>query len=80
MSYRFDEPIYKITSPIILRFEEKEQEFENPQDAYTAEFDKRVIVDTIEAKDGKIVFNLIENTHYLDTSWSDKPVNVFDGS
>ena len=79
MSYKFDEPIYKITSPIVLRFEGKEQEFDDPQEAHKAEFDKRVIVDTIEAENGKIVFNPVENTHYLDASWSDKPVNVFDG-
>lgn len=79
MTFTAGEPLLaKFSAPIVFRFGGKESEYGSGDEANRATYDKRVLVDTVEANGGGIIFNLIENTRFRDTSWSGRPVDIFD--
>ena len=78
MTYRVEQWVRKITSPIIARINDKELSFDNGDlfaNSFTA--DKPVVIHSISASDGKITVELIENKIINDTSWSDKENSYF---
>ena len=62
MTYRVEQWVRKITSPIIARINDKELSFENG-DSFANSFtaDKPVIIHSISVLGGKIVVELIDN-------------------
>ena len=78
MTYRVEQWVRKIKSPIIARINDKELSFDNG-DSFANSFitDKPVIIYSISVTDGKIVVELIENEIINDTSWSDKENSYF---
>ena len=78
MTYRVDQWVRKITSPLIARINDKELSFDNG-DSFANSFtaDKPVIIHSISASDGKIIVELIDNKIVNDTSWSDKENSYF---
>ena len=78
MTYRVEQWVRKIKSPIIAKINDKELPFNNGNsfaDLFTAE--KPVIIHSISASDGKIIVELIDNKIVNDTSWSDKENSYF---
>ena len=78
MTYKVEQWVRKIKSPIIAKINDKELPFNNGNsfaDLFTA--DKPVIINYISVSDGKIVVELIENKIINDTSWSDKENSYF---
>ena len=78
MTYRVEQWVRKIKSPVIAKINDKELPFNNGNsfaDLFTA--DKPVIINSISVSDGRIVFELVDNEILNDTSWSDKENSYF---
>ena len=70
MTYKLQEIISKITSPVVLLIEGEEHfSFENGVQAYDTEYDRYYIVSNIQSKEGKIYVTLVENKRINDMNW-----------
>lgn len=70
MTYKLQEFISKITSPVVLLIDGEERfYFENGDKAYQGEYDKNYLVSDIRAQEDKVYITLIENTKINDTNW-----------
>lgn len=70
MTYKIQEFVSKISSPIVLLIDGQERfYFENGNKAYQADYDKYYLVSEIRAQADKVYITLIENTKINDTNW-----------
>lgn len=68
MTYRLEQFIEKIKSPVVCVFDDKEIEYANGKELENQQFDKYWLVDSISVRDDKILLKMIENhnTNYAD--------------
>ena len=72
MTYRLNPEVKKISSPIIIIFEDSDDVmyFENGRDLAEADFDKNYFIDSVAAKDSSIVIMIRENNMAInDVNW-----------
>ena len=70
MTYKLQEFIGKISSPVFVIIDEEERFcYENGNKAYQAEYDKYYLVSEIRAQADKVYITLVENKQINDTNW-----------
>lgn len=79
MTYKIDQFVRKITSPVVVKLGDESLSFANGQVLSENDFDRPYIVSEITAsEDSCIVIALIENDRINDTSWSDNDQIIFE--
>ena len=78
MTYRIEQFVRKISSPIIVKFDGKETMFANGE-TLAASFtsDKPISIRSIKAANDAVILELMKNELINDTSWSDADQNFF---
>ena len=69
MTYKIEQYVAKITSPIIVRIGAEEMAFTNGTDLAEHSFDRCLVIDSIRGEESKIIITLVENTRVNDTNW-----------
>lgn len=79
ITYKLDQTVRLIQSPVLLRTGETETSYENGKAVAAASFEKRYAIDSITAENNRIVICVTENTDKGTTDWTDREVSLFDG-
>jgi len=70
MTYKLQEIISKITSPVVLLIEGEERyQFNCGREAYEQDYDHYYLIDELYIKSGKIYIALRENNQTNDVNW-----------
>lgn len=69
----------KMKSPVVLKTSAGEQEFHNGSEAEAALSDRRYLIASISARESKLIVEMVENRGFPNDTWTDRPVNLFDG-
>ena len=69
MTYRLENFIEKITTPIICVFDGKEVEYADGKDLTSRSFERYWLVDSINVTDGKLVLKMKENKNTNTIDW-----------
>jgi hypothetical protein len=69
MTYRLENFIEKITTPVICVFDGKEVEYADGKDLTSHAFDKYWLVDSINVIDGKLFLSMKENKNTNTIDW-----------
>ena len=78
MTYKLNNGVKKIQSPIVLLLCDQELRFNNGVELAEKELDKPYMIDTITAKDSVVFITVLENDNMPSTEWSDeKDVSFF---
>ena len=78
MTYKLNNEVKKINSPIVLLLFNQELRFNNGIELAKKEFDKPYIIDTITAKDSVVFITVLEKENMPTTDWSkDKDISFF---
>lgn len=72
MTYKLNNGIKKIQSPIVLLFCGQELRFSNGTKLAEKEFDKPYVIDEITAKDSLVFITVSEKDNMPLTDWSDE--------
>lgn len=75
-----DMRLEKVKSPIVLRVDGVEREYENGTVAANADFSEMYLFESITAESHKIVVEVVKNNKYGKVYWTDKQVSMFDGT
>lgn len=79
ITYRLDQTVRLIQSPVLLKTGETESSYENGAAIAAASFEKRYAIDSITAENNRIVICVSENTDRGTAGRTDKKVSLFDG-
>ena len=78
MTYKLNNEVKKINSPIVLLLCDQELRFNNGAELAEKEFNKPYIIDTITAKDSVVFITVLEKDNMPTTDWSkDKDISFF---
>ena len=69
MTYKIEQYVAKITSPIIVRIGAEEMAFTNGTDLAQYSFDRCLVIDNIKAEGSKVIITLADNARVNDTNW-----------
>ena len=69
MTYRVEQWVRKITSPIIVKIGDKSMIMSNGEQLADYAFDKYYCVSEVSVIDDKIIIVLVENSRVNDTTW-----------
>ena len=69
MTYKIEQYVAKITSPIIVRIGAEEMAFTNGTDLAGYSFDRCLVIDNIKAEGSKVIITLADNARVNDTNW-----------
>ena len=72
MTYRVEQFVRKIKSPVTVKIENETVSYPNGESLAEASFDEHVKIESITAQSDKIIIQLTKNDNVNDTSWSDK--------
>lgn len=75
-----DVRLEKIKSPIVLNLDGVEMEYKNGRVLANTVFGERYFIESITAKNNKIILEAVENNKYGKVYWTDKKVSMFDGT
>ncbi len=77
MTYRIEQFVRKIASPIIAEYEDHRAMYGSGDDFANSIQDKPYVIERIYAEESKIVIRLNINNSINDTSWSDTDQSYF---
>lgn len=78
MTYKLNNEVKKIKSPIVLLLFNQELRFNNGTELAEKEFDKPYIIDNITAKESVVFITVLEKDNMPTTDWTDeKEVSFF---
>lgn len=78
MTYKLNNEVKKIKSPIVLLLCDQELRFNNGIELAKKEFDTPYTIDTITAKDSVVFITVLEKENMPTTDWSkDKDISFF---
>ena len=69
MTYKIEQYVAKITSPIIVRIGAEEMAFTNGTDLAGYSFDRCLVIDNIKAEGSIVIITLADNARINDTNW-----------
>lgn len=69
MTYKLNPQLRLIKAPVILVIEGVEQSYGSGEELTTLTFDKNYIIDSISARDDKVVVTLKENDRQFNINW-----------
>ncbi|MBR6101909.1 MAG: hypothetical protein IKP95_05740 [Ruminococcus sp.] len=69
MTYRIEQFVRKISSPVIVKTNTEEKHFKNGSELADYSFDRRYIVTDICTNGQNIIITLAENDNINDTNW-----------
>ena len=78
MTYKLQELISKISSPVVLVIDGKEEYcFEDGKTAYEQEYDRYYLVEDMRVAENKVYITLVENERINDTNWCGEEQSFF---
>ena len=78
MTYRVEQFVARITSPVVVYFGDEILELKNGQELAERSFDRSVAISEIRASDSAVVITLVENDRVNDINWcGEEPVGFF---
>ncbi len=78
MTYKLNNEVKKIKTPVVLLLCDQELRFNNGAELAEKEFEQPYIIDTITAKDSLVYITVLEKDNMPTTDWSDeKEVSFF---
>ena len=69
MTYKLNPQLRLIKAPVILVIEGMERRYNSGEELTTLIFDKNYIIDSISARDNKVVVTLKENDRQFNINW-----------
>ena len=69
MTYKIDQFVRKISSPVKVLIDDKILEYENGETLAEYVFDKKYSVADLRAEGSDVIITLAENEHINDTNW-----------
>ncbi|SFB66266.1 hypothetical protein [Ruminococcus albus] len=69
MTYRVEQFVRKISSPVIVKYGDTEREFKSGEELANYDFDRNVVVTDVSADGNKIIITLVENARVNETNW-----------
>lgn len=69
MTYKLNQQLKLINAPVILMIEEAEKCYGSGEELTTLIFEKNYIVESISARDDKVVVTLKENNRRFNINW-----------
>ena len=69
MTYRVEQFVRKISSPIIVKIGNEEMHFSDGPELAEYTFDRNIVISDMSAKENAIVIALSENENINDTNW-----------
>ncbi len=70
MTYRVEQFVAKIKSPVVAVIEDKQMEFADGKALAETAFSKLFRIESLTAKGDKIIIKLVENDRLNDTNWT----------
>ncbi len=77
MTYRVEQVVRKIKSPVVVKIGDNTISYQNGESLAEASFDEPVKIESITAQNDKIIIQLTKNDSLNDTNWSDKDNSYF---
>lgn len=77
LTYKLESFIKKITSPVVVEYDGKVQEFPNGAAVYEQDYTECLIVDEIKAVEKSVCIVLKKNDLINDDTWCDKETATF---
>ena len=69
MTYRVEQFVRKISSPIVVKIGIEEMQFKNGSELAEYKFDRSFVISDINIDRKNIIISLAENDHINDTNW-----------
>ena len=69
LTYRVEQFVKKISSPIIVKIGNEEMHFKNGSELAEYKFDSSCVITDLSAKESTVVITLAENENINDTNW-----------
>lgn len=77
MTYRVEQFVAKIESPVVTKIGDHSIIFQNGEAFANASFCEPVVIDSIYAEDNRVVIELVKNDRVNDTNWLGKEQTFF---
>ena len=77
MTYRVEQWVRKIKSPVTVRIGEKSISFSNGEELADASFGEPLVIDSVLAEDSKIIIKLVKNSKTNDVNWVGEEQSFF---
>lgn len=77
MTYRVEQFVRKIKSPVIVRIGDDSIDFADGEKLAEASFCDPIIIDSIIAEDNRIIIQIAKNELINDTNWTDDNKSFF---
>lgn len=69
MTYKIEQFVRKITSPVIVKTDKDSVLYSNGEDLANAEFSEKMSISKISAEDNKVIVELVKNDKVNDVNW-----------
>lgn len=69
MTYRIEQFVRKITSPVIVKTGKDFVQYSNGEELANAEFSEQMSIINISAEDNKVIIELVKNDRVNDVNW-----------
>ena len=69
MTYRIEQFVRKIKSPVIVKIGTDTIQYSNGEDLANAEFSEQLSIINISAEDNKVIIELVKNDKVNDVNW-----------
>ena len=77
MTYRVEQFVAKIESPVVAVMEDKQMEFADGKVLAEMAFSKLFRIESLTARGGKVIIKFVENDSINDTRWSGEEQTYF---
>ena len=77
MTYRVEQWVRKIKSPVTVRIDEKSISFLNGEALADAAFCEPLVIESVSAEDSKIIIKLMKNSKTNDVNWIGEEQSFF---